>query len=155
MNTLPRFYRLGLLGYFGAVNAGSAAIFWYDKQQAIKHQWRVRESTLQLTALFGGWIGGFWAMQMFKHKRSKPPFLKWYYAAVGGNVALIGTGIYLLRYRPQLLRNLLPGLTQKYQKPQQPPQNFPNQTQTYTTEKPNVTNDSENNYNNRRRKNKK
>jgi uncharacterized membrane protein YsdA (DUF1294 family) len=40
--------------YLVAVNVGAAGLFYYDKQCAIRHQWRVRESTLQLSALAGG-----------------------------------------------------------------------------------------------------
>ncbi len=49
--------RLGMMivgAYLVAVNVGAAGLFYYDKQCAIRHQWRVRESTLQLSALAGG-----------------------------------------------------------------------------------------------------
>jgi len=47
--------RLLVVGaYLTVVNVGAAGLFYYDKQCAIHHQWRVRESTLQLTALAGG-----------------------------------------------------------------------------------------------------
>jgi len=41
--------RLGMMivgAYLVAVNVGAAGLFYYDKQCAIRHQWRVRESTL-------------------------------------------------------------------------------------------------------------
>ena len=47
--------------YLVLINAASAGLFWYDKQQALNKGWRVPEKTLQLTALLGGWIGGLWS----------------------------------------------------------------------------------------------
>ena len=44
--------------YVGAVNAGSAGLFFYDKECAKARQWRVPEATLCMTALAGGWLGG-------------------------------------------------------------------------------------------------
>jgi uncharacterized membrane protein YsdA (DUF1294 family) len=39
-----------------------------DKQRAIKHQYRIRERTLWLIALFGGAVGATVGMQLFRHK---------------------------------------------------------------------------------------
>ena len=47
-----------LAGYLAAINLGSAAIFYYDKESARHGQWRVSEATLCTTALLGGWVGG-------------------------------------------------------------------------------------------------
>ena len=47
-----------LVGYLAAINLGSAAIFYYDKESARHGQWRVSEATLCTTALLGGWVGG-------------------------------------------------------------------------------------------------
>jgi hypothetical protein len=30
------------VGYFAAVNVAAVGLFWYDKQQALRHSWRVR-----------------------------------------------------------------------------------------------------------------
>eukprot|EP01132_Coremiostelium_polycephalum_P001928 gene1928-2363_t len=90
-------------GYIVSVNVGAMGLFYYDKQQAIQHKWRVRESTLQLTALFGGWIGGMFAMQKFKHKRAKQSFKNVYFTAVAANVGIVGAFVAVLKFRPQLL----------------------------------------------------
>ncbi|DBA70290.1 hypothetical protein WJX79_002552 [Trebouxia sp. C0005] len=73
--------------YVVGVNTGSAGLFFYDKKCAEARQWRVPEATLCLTALAGGWMGGMWAMQQFRHKTAKKSFQDKYYAAVGANVA--------------------------------------------------------------------
>lgn len=57
---------------------------------------QVPEKTLQFSGLLGGWIGGFWAMDKFRHKTRKQAFLGPYYACVAGNVALSGGLAYLV-----------------------------------------------------------
>lgn len=47
-----------LVGYLAAMNVGSAAVFYHDKQSALRGHWRVSEVTLCTTALLGGWVGG-------------------------------------------------------------------------------------------------
>ena len=85
-----------LLGaYLLSINTASAYLFYHDKQQAIHHNWRIPEKTLQLSALIGGWIGGFWAMNKFHHKTKKQEFLIPYYLCVAGN--MVGLGYF---YRP-------------------------------------------------------
>src|SRR5699024_4540268 len=42
-----------------------------DKHSALLDEWRVPESTLHLFELFGGWIGGFFAQKIWRHKSSK------------------------------------------------------------------------------------
>jgi uncharacterized membrane protein YsdA (DUF1294 family) len=79
-----------LSGYLVAVNVGTFALFAHDKKAAVDHQWRVRESTLQMAALAGGWVGGYAAMEMFRHKTIKQPFRLWYHLAAGANAAAIG-----------------------------------------------------------------
>eukprot|EP00667_Euglena_gracilis_P034294 EG_transcript_59030 len=73
--------------YFATVNTIAVGLFWYDKRQAEQRRWRVPERTLQLSALVGGWMGGFIAIQRFRHKNKKQAFLTPYYAATGLNVA--------------------------------------------------------------------
>ncbi|ELR15728.1 uncharacterized protein ACA1_379090 [Acanthamoeba castellanii str. Neff] len=82
--------RMMIVGaYLVAVNVGAAGLFYYDKQCAIRHQWRVRESTLQLSALAGGWAGGILAMQTFRHKTAKSSFQVPYYTAAAANMGLL------------------------------------------------------------------
>ena len=48
-------------------------LFGLDKRRAIKHRWRIRESTLLIASLFGG-IGGVLGMLFFHHKTRKWKF---------------------------------------------------------------------------------
>ncbi|KAN0000786.1 hypothetical protein ACTFIZ_001231 [Dictyostelium cf. discoideum] len=119
-------------GYVVSINAGAAGLFFYDKKQAVQHKWRVPEKTLHLTGLLGGWIGGMWAMQAFKHKRSKQSFKNVYFTAVAANVGIVGASILIFKRFPQYIPNQLKTLFNlprnqiTQQKPQfnQQPQKF-------------------------------
>jgi uncharacterized membrane protein YsdA (DUF1294 family) len=71
------------------VNVGSVIAIWWDKRRAKKDQWRIKESTLLVWALVGGWPGGIWAMRRFRHKTSKRSFIAKYVLVVLFNMALV------------------------------------------------------------------
>lgn len=48
-------------------------LFWFDKNQARDHGWRVRESTLLVAALMGG-LGAWMGQHLLRHKTRKEPF---------------------------------------------------------------------------------
>ena len=45
-----------------------------DKRRAENGEWRIRESTLHLAELGGGWPGAFLAQRTFRHKISKTSY---------------------------------------------------------------------------------
>jgi uncharacterized membrane protein YsdA (DUF1294 family) len=53
-----------------------------DKQRAVRGDWRIREATLQVIALFGGWPGAWLAQRVFRHKTSKSSFMIVFWAIV-------------------------------------------------------------------------
>lgn len=53
------------------MNAFGAFLMTKDKQNAIKREWRVKESTLFVVAALGGAIGIYLAMQAMRHKTKK------------------------------------------------------------------------------------
>ncbi|KAJ3214430.1 hypothetical protein HDU67_001670 [Dinochytrium kinnereticum] len=87
MPPAPVVYVVG--GYLALVNAAAVGLFWYDKFQATSKGWRVPERQLQLTALLGGWVGGMWAMEQFRHKTAKKAFREPYFLAVAANGLLM------------------------------------------------------------------
>ncbi|KAI9206294.1 uncharacterized protein BJ171DRAFT_497190 [Polychytrium aggregatum] len=93
-------------GYLVLVNGAAVALFYYDKQQAHRQAWRVRERDLQLSALLGGWLGGLWAMKTFRHKTVKQSFQQPYYLCVAGNVLLMGAGVVGWRLSPGFRRSV-------------------------------------------------
>ena len=56
---------INLIGFF---------IMWLDKRRAKNHGWRIPEKTLFLISFFGGSVGGFLSMLIFRHKIRKPMF---------------------------------------------------------------------------------
>lgn len=58
------------------VTASLATVLAYgvDKSAAERNRWRVKESTLHMLALVGGWPGALIAQRMFRHKSRKPSF---------------------------------------------------------------------------------
>lgn len=44
------------------------ALYGIDKYKSIKGQWRIKESTLLLSSMFFGALGGLIAMYQFRHK---------------------------------------------------------------------------------------
>lgn len=55
------------------LQAAVFGLFWFDKVQARNGDWRVRERTLLLGALFGG-LGAWFAQHLLRHKTRKEPF---------------------------------------------------------------------------------
>lgn len=54
--------------YLIIINTAGFTVMGIDKRKAIKHRWRVRESTLFLIALVGGSAGSILGMRVFHHK---------------------------------------------------------------------------------------
>lgn len=63
-----------LFYYVVAINVLGFCLMGIDKWKARKNRWRVPEKTLFLTALFGGSIGAFVGMYVFRHKTKKLRF---------------------------------------------------------------------------------
>ena len=60
--------------YFLLINLISFIVMYVDKRKAIKHKWRISESTLFLLSIFGGSLGILLAMYTFHHKTKHPNF---------------------------------------------------------------------------------
>lgn len=54
--------------YVVVINLVGFALMGIDKRRARRHQWRIPEKTLFLTALLGGSLGGIFGMYTFRHK---------------------------------------------------------------------------------------
>lgn len=64
-----------MIVYLVIINIVGFILFAYDKRQAIRHKWRIRERTLFLCSLFGGAGGSWLAMYLFNHKTKKRGFV--------------------------------------------------------------------------------
>lgn len=57
-----------ILIYLLIINVIAFISMYIDKQRAIKHKWRIQESTLIGLAILGGSIGSYLGMKNFRHK---------------------------------------------------------------------------------------
>ncbi|MDP4089571.1 MAG: DUF1294 domain-containing protein [Bacillota bacterium] len=57
-----------LAAYIVLINITGFIIMYKDKQYARRHQWRIKESTIFITALALGSLGVFTGMRVFRHK---------------------------------------------------------------------------------------
>ena len=65
---------LPLLYYLIVINAITFITYGIDKWKARKNKWRIPESTLLLLAVFGGSIGAFLGMRVWRHKTMHKKF---------------------------------------------------------------------------------
>ncbi len=64
-----------ILTIYLTMSAITFVVYGYDKRAARLGRWRIRESTLQVLALLGGWPGAAVAQGLFRHKRRKRGFM--------------------------------------------------------------------------------
>ena len=57
-----------LIAVYVVMNLVGLFIMRHDKNKAIHHEYRVRERTLWLVALFGGAVGATVGMRLYRHK---------------------------------------------------------------------------------------
>ena len=72
---MEKYIIIGASAYYIIINIVSFALMGIDKKRAIKKEWRIRESTLFLTALLFGGLGSTLGMWHFRHKTKH-----WYFA---------------------------------------------------------------------------
>ena len=63
-----------LIYYLILINVIAFITIYIDKQKAIKHKWRVKESTLFLISIVGGSLGTLLGMFTFHHKTKHKKF---------------------------------------------------------------------------------
>lgn len=68
-------WRYLLAGWLAAVNLAAFCLMGIDKRRAKREKWRIRESTLFLTAALGGSVGAILGMRVFHHKTKRWHFV--------------------------------------------------------------------------------
>ncbi len=86
------FYYLFLVPVFCAISIG---LYWFDKRQAVAEKSRIPETTLLTIDALGGWPGGWWSQQRFRHKTQKLSYRLKFGLAVLCNLCLM---YLLIRY---------------------------------------------------------
>lgn len=90
---------LSIATLHAAASLIAVGAYWRDKRAAQRGEWRVRERTLHLIALAGGWPGAILAQRLFRHKTSDRPFRLVFHAIIALHGALWLLAIYLLYVR--------------------------------------------------------
>lgn len=85
--------------YLIALSVFTFAIYATDKNKAKRNARRISEKFLLTASLLGGAVGGFLAMQLFRHKTKGE---HWYFTALNvlGIAIHIGLLIYLVFFAP-------------------------------------------------------
>ncbi len=73
-----------------SLSAFTFGLYASDKSAATEGRWRIKENTLQLFALLGGWPGGLVAQQLLRHKSQKQEFQFVFWLAVAINIGVLG-----------------------------------------------------------------
>lgn len=64
------------------LNLATYFAYWQDKYAAQHGRWRIKEDTLHLWSLAGGWCGAWFAHQVLRHKSAKQSFRRVYWTTV-------------------------------------------------------------------------
>ena len=73
--------------------------YWQDKYAAQQGRWRIKEDTLHLWSLAGGWPGAWWAQQVLRHKSRKASFRTGYWTTVSAHCTALGAWLWWLSPR--------------------------------------------------------
>jgi uncharacterized membrane protein YsdA (DUF1294 family) len=57
-----------LIGFIVVMSVFAFILMRVDKKKAIRHENRIPEKTLWIVAIYGGAIGAYFGMMMFRHK---------------------------------------------------------------------------------------
>lgn len=68
-----------------ALSAYVFLLYHQDKQRARNHGRRIPEAKLHLLNLLGGWPGGYYGSLAFRHKTSKPGFVRTFRLSAAAN----------------------------------------------------------------------
>ena len=88
---------------YPAMSVATFFLYLVDKRAALAGTWRVREATLLIAGLLGGWPGGAIAQQMLRHKTRKWEFQAAFWCLAALNVAIF----VLLVWYPDLVAGVL------------------------------------------------
>ncbi len=80
-----------VLVLYPAMSVATFFLYLLDKRAALEGTWRVRETTLLLAGMLGGWPGAVVAQQVLRHKNRK-----WEFQAAFWCLAVLNIAIFLL-----------------------------------------------------------
>ncbi|MGO2235182.1 DUF1294 domain-containing protein [Marinomonas sp. UCMA 3892] len=83
---------------YGILSLITFCFYGVDKSAAKHGKQRIRESTLHLLSLFGGWFGALLGQKVFRHKTKKWHFLLVFWLTVVVNVTTMGYAVYFFQF---------------------------------------------------------
>jgi uncharacterized membrane protein YsdA (DUF1294 family) len=83
-----------IVGWYALVSVVTVVVYAFDKSAARRGARRVRERTLHVLELLGGWPGALAAQQLFRHKRRK-----WSFFLVTWLIAAVHVGVIMTLWR--------------------------------------------------------
>ena len=92
---------IALAGAF-FINAITYFAYGVDKHAARNRQWRIKEDTLHLFGLAGGWPAARLAQQVLRHKTIKPDFQAMYWLTVWLHLLALSAFVFWDRIKPLL-----------------------------------------------------
>lgn len=72
------------------ISALTFIVYAVDKSAARNNRWRIKESTLHMLGLAGGWPGAIAAQKVFRHKSKKQAFQAAFWFTVAVNCTALG-----------------------------------------------------------------
>lgn len=90
-----QWYHWLLVIYLVFINLFAFIITVADKKKAEKHKWRIRESTLFITAALGGSVTMLITMKKIRHKTKHKSFMIGIPAIIVGQVILLALILFL------------------------------------------------------------
>ncbi|NLQ18414.1 DUF1294 domain-containing protein [Marinomonas sp. M1K-6] len=88
---------LVLLSFYGLLSLVIFCFYGVDKFAAIRGKQRIRESTLHILSLVGGWPGAMLGQAVFRHKTKKLRFLVVFWLTIMVNLVCLA-GVVFLTY---------------------------------------------------------
>jgi uncharacterized membrane protein YsdA (DUF1294 family) len=86
---------LWIAGWYFAMSLLTFCMYGWDKHRARVSKWRVKENTLHILELIGGWPGAWLAQRRFHHKWQKTAYMRIFWAIVTLHVLAWVIAIYL------------------------------------------------------------
>lgn len=79
-----------VIGLYLVASVITFVTYAFDKSAARKNQWRIKEDTLHILALIGGWPGALAAQRLLRHKSKKQSFQTFFLVTVVLNCGALG-----------------------------------------------------------------
>lgn len=78
-----------ILFWYVLLSVVTFVLYAVDKSAAIHQRWRIRERTLHILSVVGGWPGAIIGQKLFRHKTQKRSFRTIFWLTVTTNILAV------------------------------------------------------------------